>query len=149
MANKADFYVGRGPTAEWIGSISWDGYRDGIPQAIREAETEEAYRKAVSVFLKGRADAVTPEKGWPWPWDDSRGTNYAYSFKDGKVKGSCHGSSWWDARAAEPDHTTLKRGVARFPDMALTKKMTSSPMGEGILIVEKGTKRRKRRPKRP
>jgi len=145
MANKADFYVGDGPTAEWVGSVAWDGYRDGLPARVREAETEEEYREAVSAFLSGRADAVTPEKGWPWPWDDSRGTNYAYAFRKGKVMGSCHGSSWWDARKEEPDHTTLRRGVARFPDMALAKKMTSSPTGEGILIVEKGTRRRKLR----
>ena len=145
MANKADFYVGRGPTAEWVGSIAWDGYRDGIPGMIREAKTENEFREAVTVFLGGRADAVLPENGWPWPWDDSRATNYAYAFKDGKVCGSCHGSSWWDARKEEPEHTKLKRGVARFPDMSLAKKMTSSPDGGGILFVEKGAKRRKRR----
>jgi hypothetical protein len=145
MANKADFYIGRGPMAEWVGSIQWDGYRDGLPRTVLEAETEEEYRAAVASFLKGRADSVTPEKGWPWPWEDSRGTNYAYAFDEGEVWGSCHGSSWWKARKKEPEHTSLKRGIARFPDMSLVKKMTSSPDGGGILIIEKGAKRRRRR----
>lgn len=30
MSTRADFYVGRGAEAEWIGSISWDGYPDGV-----------------------------------------------------------------------------------------------------------------------
>lgn len=31
MGTRADFYVGRGTEAEWIGSIALDGYPDGIP----------------------------------------------------------------------------------------------------------------------
>jgi hypothetical protein len=30
MGTRADFYVGRGETAEYLGSIAWDGYPDGL-----------------------------------------------------------------------------------------------------------------------
>jgi hypothetical protein len=135
MASKADFYVGRGPRAEWLGSVGWDGLPAGIPDDIREAEAEGSYREAVTKFLKGRGDAVLPEQGWPWPWDDSSGTNYSYAFKRGQVWASCYGSSWWKAERPEPDHTTLRRKVARFPDMALHRKMDTEKGGRKRILV--------------
>ena len=41
MGTRADFYIGRGATAEWIGSIAWDGYPDGIPAPILEATDDD------------------------------------------------------------------------------------------------------------
>jgi len=135
MANKADFYVGRGPDAEWLGSVGWDGLPDGIPPAIRSATTEDDYRAEVAQFLDRRGDAVLPEQGWPWTWDDSSGTNYAYAMDKGRVWASCYGSSWWKAKNKEPDHTTLRRKVARFPDMALRRKMDANKAGRKRILV--------------
>ncbi|MFH1835312.1 MAG: hypothetical protein ABH851_03885 [Methanobacteriota archaeon] len=28
---------------------------------------------------------TSPEQGWPWPWEDSGTTDYAYAFEAGKV----------------------------------------------------------------
>lgn len=99
MGTRADFYVGN----EWLGSIAWDGYRiheateadaakEGKYQAdrvacwqIKSATDETAYRAAVAALLAINDDATTPVQGWPWPWEDSRTTDYAYVFGNGKT----------------------------------------------------------------
>jgi len=88
MGTRADFYIGTGKKAEWIGSVAWDGYlwaerKDGH-ENITEANTEAKFREAVAK-LSSRGDFTSPEMGWPWPWTDSAGTDYAYCFSDGKV----------------------------------------------------------------
>ena len=40
MGTRADFYVGKGKDSEWLGSIAWDWYPDGIPDNILDAESE-------------------------------------------------------------------------------------------------------------
>lgn len=42
MGTRADFYVGRGESAEWLGSIAWDGYPSGIDyqDVLRPADEE-------------------------------------------------------------------------------------------------------------
>ena len=85
MGIRADFYVGRGKSAEWIGSIAWDGYRDGIDKQILNCGSEGAFRHAVSAFLASRDDAIYPKDGWPWPWDDSSTTDCSYWFFDDRT----------------------------------------------------------------
>ena len=94
MGTRADFYVGTGENAEWLGSIAFDGYRiDEMKEpskdddstacwAIKTATDENAYREAVAKLLKVNDDATFPDDGWPWPWDDSHTTDYAYAFVD-------------------------------------------------------------------
>lgn len=91
MGTRADFYVGKGKSAEWLGSIAWDGYRSGVAGYILKAKTEANYRKAVEVFLKPRDDKRFPKDGWPWPWNDSGTSDCSYWFFDGKC---------WDAHGA-------------------------------------------------
>jgi hypothetical protein len=89
MGTRADFYVGRGKDAEWIGSIAFDGYEDGIPETILYAADEAMFRSEVSKLLDERDDATKPAQGWPWPWDTSDTTDCSYWFFDGKC---------WDVR---------------------------------------------------
>ena len=91
MGTRADFYVGKNEQAEWIGSIAWGGYEYDKDKnhPIAKAKTEKEYREAVKNELLSRDDATFPEMGWPWPWDNSGTTDYAYSFEDGKF--SCKG----------------------------------------------------------
>lgn len=42
MGTRADFYSGRGKTAEWLGSIAWDGTE--IPDEILYAHDDAMYR---------------------------------------------------------------------------------------------------------
>lgn len=138
MPSRADFYVGRGAEAEWLGSLAWDAYPKGLPDEIREATDEQVFRGHVETLLAGRGDSTTPEEGWPWVWDDSRKTEYSYAFdpKKGKAFASCYGSSWWQLARPEPDRTTLKRKAAIFPDMSLRNKIATNDDGKGVLIIE-------------
>src|SRR3954471_20378009 len=101
MGTRADFYVGRGKDAEWLGSIAWDGYT--IPDSIRRAKERGAYRKAVKRFLATRRDASLPKDGWPWPWDDSGTTDYAYAFDKKRTYASVFGGPWWSAKSEPKD----------------------------------------------
>ena len=131
MGTRADFYIGRGATAEWIGSIAWDGYPDGIPAPILNATDEDTFRAEVAALLSQRDDGTTPDMGWPWPWDDSGTTDYAYAFDGGQVYASNFGCSWWPATAEEPDDGQAKAAV--FPDMS-DRKATTFGKRSGVMF---------------
>jgi len=140
MGTRADFYVGRGENAEWLGSIAWDGYPDGIDTPVLEGLTEELYREAVQNFLDSRDDAAYPENGWPWPWEDSRTTDYAYAYEDGEVWASCFGSAWYDASTDfdwyDEDTDTERKPEgpkAVFPDMTHLQRVTYGKRS-GVLV---------------
>jgi len=98
MGTRADFYVGTGSQAEWLGSLAMDGYRiDEMEEGgktpdykacweIKTAKTEVDYRTAVAALLAINDDATLPAHGWPWPWDNSNTTDYVYAFVDGECK---------------------------------------------------------------
>jgi hypothetical protein len=85
MGTRADFYVGKGKNAQWIGSIAWDGYRSGIDDAVIKATTEDDFCAAVTRFFVDRDDVTLPVRGWPWPWNTSATTDCSYWFFDGHV----------------------------------------------------------------
>ena len=116
MGTRADFYVGSGETAKWLGSIGFDGYPTGIDKSIFEIDpertyqqNEETYRKSVNSFLESVDHGTLPTQGWPWPWPDSHLTDYAYTFVNGKVMCSRFGGEWFAIDLADPslgDQTT-------------------------------------------
>jgi hypothetical protein len=137
MGTRADFYVGRGITAEWIGSIAWDGYPDGIDKQVLGCQSPEAFKHAVADFLAPRRDKTLPEQGWPWPWETSSTTDFAYAFDAGVVYASCFGGQWFeciapDAEAPEDDVTTIK---AVFPDMSISKQREKFGAHSGIMVI--------------
>lgn len=119
MGSKADFYLGRGLEAEWLGSVEWDGLPAALPASLLASPSAEQYRSEVLSMVDARADGIDPTDGWPWTWDTSHGTSYSYAFDQGRVWACCYGSSWWKATQPEPDHTTLTRKAAKFPDMSI------------------------------
>ncbi len=136
MGTRADFYFGRGESAEWIGSIALDGYPDGIPILVRNSTTEDDFRKHVLGFIGSKNHGTTPEMGWPWPWPDSRSTDYAYAFDGGKVWASCFGHEWFDPLGSEPEIGDVKECI--FPDMTSRKNMPPMGSDRSGLIVAKG-----------
>lgn len=141
MGTRADFYVDRGEDAEWLGSIAWDAYPSGIAEHhVIECETEEDYRAAVTKMLEERDDATKPEQGWPWPWDDSCTTDYAYAFDGGRVWSCPFGHGWLLATEDEPDEETPEgeefwaQKQVTFPNM---KSIQNVDFGKrsGIMIV--------------
>lgn len=124
MRTRADYWVGRGKDAEWLGSTSWDGYPDGVPKLVIRAIDETNYRFLVADLLKDRDSATSPEMGWPWPWEDSSTTDYAYTWDDGIVWASCFGHNWFDPKQPEPEHSDIPPEPAVFPDMTSRQRVT-------------------------
>ncbi len=110
MGTRADYYVGRGENAVWLGSVAYDGHPDSQPFA--DITSEEAYRKAVTEELRCRNDATTPDQGWPWPWEDSNLTDYAYAYDLGQVFVTRFGHGWGVFPSPAEEETKLS-----FPNM--------------------------------
>lgn len=88
MGTRADFYVGRGENAEYLGSVGWDGHQENMLHL--ESKFEAQYRLNVK-------DLIDEQEGWtkwPWPWEDSHTTDYSYAFDDDRVWVSCFGTEW-------------------------------------------------------
>lgn len=143
MDEHADFYVGRGEGAEWLGSIIWNGrpkalafesegvtlpvlgqseitvssFRSLGGTKVLTATTEETFREGVKELAASRRDFITPEQGWPWLWPTSALTDYAYAFSEGVVYASRRGSEWFAV--------DLKRARAGEP----RKSATPAPAG--------------------
>jgi len=80
MGTRADFYVGiRDP--KWIGSIVRDGFPWNIPCKILIQNNPVMYEELVIEHL-AMIDGIIPSVGhtWPWPWEDSRMSDYSYFF---------------------------------------------------------------------
>ena len=164
MGTRADFYVGRGAQAEWLGSIAWDGYPDGIAprgeemerltpfsppshknvewpegQSLFDSTTEAEFRERLTRFFRYRDDVTLPADGWPWPWETSHTTDYAYAFDDGSVWTSCFGRPWVDARLPESsddnddDDNEPEGERPIFPDMTDRQNVTFGKRS-GVMI---------------
>ena len=133
MGARADFYVGSGDKAEWLGSVAWDGYEwDEKPDcALMKATDADAFRDAVSAALDGRDDATLPAQGWPWPWDDSNITDYAYMLVDGVVKAYYFGRETFINEAGE--HDAHEDKTADFPNMKALKNFTMGKRS-GVMV---------------
>jgi hypothetical protein len=83
MGTRADFYLLKEKTElQWVGSIAWDGYEiDGVEMAT----SEQGYLNIIQQVMSRRKDFTSPEKGWPWPWNNSKLTDEVYVFADGVV----------------------------------------------------------------
>lgn len=151
MGTRADFYVGRGEDAEWLGSIAWDGYPAGVfakadtPEVERgeylpdDIATEDHWCQAVAAWLGQRRDGTNPRQGWPWPWNDSRTTDYAYALDGGEVWASCFGRDWFKVAEGEPDDEDFGRQpkTAVFPDMTARKNVTYGSRS-GVMLLNSG-----------
>jgi len=136
MGTRADFYVGTGPSAEWIGSIAWDGYKEGIPGKILSSINEDEYRAAFADFIKCRDDGTSPEMGWPWPWNDSCTTDCCYAFVDGYVScgswGTLYTAAEWEEMEAgeEPNGTP-----GNFPNMKDRQNTVLCGSRSGLIVI--------------
>lgn len=144
MGTRADFYVGRGPSAEWLGSVAWDGHPDTrLPEL--DGSSEQAYRASVEAILAKEDHATRPADGWPWPWEDSRTTDYAYAFDAGEVWTACFGGRWLSKadqaeRAREEELDGIERMLedepprdSVFPNMKERQNVTFGQRS-GILV---------------
>lgn len=130
MGARADFYARNGEAIEWLGSVAWDGYlwAEQEDSAIREASTSDEFRCAVAAELAGRDDATLPIEGWPWPWDDSRTTDYAYLFDGDKGL-----RIFSFGREVNEDRETAEKWDG-FPNMAEQKNVQWGAKS-GVIVV--------------
>ena len=136
MGTRADFYIGRGLDAEWLGSIAWDGYPSGIAESVIESKDAEEFRASVKTFMTGRDDATTPEMGWPWPWGTSGTTDFAYAFDNGKVQASAFGGNWFDPHQEDGEGERIGGDEAAiFPDMSGRKNVALGGIRSGLIII--------------
>ena len=129
MGTRADYYIGKGESAEWLGSTALDGYPDGKPVGIVAAKTEEEFRSAVAA-LSGESDWSGPSDGWPWPWDDSCTTDFAYGWSDGAVWVARFGRPW-----AGGDDYDDNAPEMPFPDMSKRKNVQLGNKRSGMLLI--------------
>lgn len=139
MGTRADFYVGRGAEAEWLGSIAWDGYPVGVftgsDGLVLGIDTEDWWRGEVAKFIERRSDGTKPEMGWPWPWSDSGTTDFAYAFDEGQVWVCGFGSGWDALTTTDDDAYDDSYGPpAVFPDMTERKNVTRGSRS-GIMLI--------------
>lgn len=146
MGTRADFYVGRGEKAEWLGSIAWDGDAgsvfDGHELMLDRAVTlsEDDWRAWVARFLAERDDATLPSDGWPWPWDDSRTTDCAFAWDGGRVWQAAGRPERWYPVDPDDDYFGLPEDedgetgpLAVFPNMKDRKNVTLGPHS-GLIV---------------
>jgi hypothetical protein len=138
MGTRADFYIGRGEYAHWLGSIAWDGYPSGIDESVLTATSEDEFFGALYQFMKDRPDRTWAYRGWPWPWEDSSTTDYAYAFDGGKVWASCFGHEWFLAsegeKESEDDDETPSGKTAVFPQMKTDNHAPAGTKRAGNLV---------------
>ena len=138
MGTRADFYIGRGKDAEWLGSIAWDGYPEGIDHEILKCCSSEQFRTMVTAFIEGRSDGTLASRNWPWPWDDSGTTDYAYALDGNKVWAACFGHGWFDPLKEQPDREEnperFESLTCEFPDMSGSKNVRMDE-GSGCIFL--------------
>ena len=137
MGTRADFYVGR-VGGEWLGSIAHDGRPDNVQAAIgKSAETEDTWRASIAKCFGKRQSFTLPEQGWPWPWKNSRTTDYGYAWENGVVYVSCFGHEWFLLAEGEPGDSCEGDKVAVFPDMSARQIVTLGPRSGVIALGKK------------
>ena len=78
---KADFYVGMGKESEWIGSVSKCGEIWALSTQILIQVNKTMYEELVVEYINFCEGIVANHVcQWPWPWADSRMTDYSYIF---------------------------------------------------------------------
>jgi hypothetical protein len=113
VGTRADYYIGRGPDAIWLGSIAWDG-DPHTHEPLLAATTKDEFLEAVREHCRGRDDFTSPDDGWPWPWTDSHTSDYAYTFDDGTVwltqhePGPYTGKMVWCSVACYNEHAAVR-----------------------------------------
>lgn len=131
MGTRADFYAKEGDELVWQGSIAWDGYPSGIKKSVLEARSAKDFLSNLDAFLKTRDCTRRPENGWPWPWDDSCTTDYAYIFDGEKVVAYSFGYGPFDPNAEEPEWNEESGKTAIFPNMKHRANVTNG----GFIVI--------------
>lgn len=121
MSTRADFYIGMGKDATWLGSVGMDGDPKSIAEELSfTAQTtiadEDDWVESVAVVFRDHIEHTLPERGWPWPWDDSQTTDYAYTLFYGQVWVSNYGCRWMHLEDYLSKSPTIVQMLDNLPD---------------------------------
>lgn len=136
MGTRADFYVAREDGLEWVGSIAWDGYPEGIDADVLTATSADAFGLALETFFADRDDVTLPVQGWPWPWSNSNTTDHAYVLIEGEgVLFTTFGKhpSWAD-RFNEDGSPQAARATVAFPDLSASANVAAGARSGTIMV---------------
>lgn len=127
MGTRADFFIGIGPNAEWIGSTSYDGDPYSLGADPLKATSEAEFRAAIERMLADPERLVTrPEEGWPWPWRDFRTSDYGYAWDPERGAVASSGRAWVTERQLRDNSDCIYEGPRllddEVPDMSKCKK---------------------------
>lgn len=79
--DKADFYVGMGEDADWVGSVSKGGSIWYVPIELLIQVNRVMFEELAIDYIKSCNGIVANHIcQWPWPWNDSKFTPYSYIF---------------------------------------------------------------------
>jgi len=133
MGTRADFYIKKQNKMKWLGSIAWDGMPKRIDPEVLNSTSQQDFIVKLGEFFNKRDDATLPKDGWPWPWNDSNTTDYAYIFENNKVMASCFGEPLFDPLLPEPE-TNIIGEIINFPNMSKKKKVTFGKRS-GLIVI--------------
>lgn len=144
MGTRADFYIRTNPInepkpiLEWLGSVAYDGYPeefdDNAGILAMTASDPSEFRAAVSELLSKRDDATLPDRGWPWPWEDSLLTDFAYVFENGQVKIFNFGRPFDPSKNDDETNQNTPKAKGYFPDMSACKNVRFDK-GSGVIFL--------------
>lgn len=127
MGTRADFYVRMPGGLKWHGSVSYDGGdvaydEDGPAAAVRKATTADEFTAALDAYYHSAHGVRLASKGdgWPWPWNNSLTTDYAYVFDGDRVR---------IFNGAEDEHEN--KADFEWPDMSKIANVTDG----GFMIL--------------
>lgn len=135
MGTRADFYILEDDKDEmkWLGSIAYDGYpsHSGNPSVLRGIEDPDKYKREVRKIIKELDHGTSPKQGWPWDWNDSLQTDYAYLFADNSVYIHSSGDEKWIDMTAY----LIREDLPTFPNMKKKKKVARG-IRSGFLTLQ-------------
>lgn len=140
MGTRADFYEKKQEAElEWLGSIAFDGYIDGIAPSLLGATSAEKFHGELDQFFGGRDDVTFPKEGWPWPWDTSDTSDCAYCFNGERVVYYLGNAEWgepinWDEDEKKMPHPCT--WIHAVPNMKERKNVTRGKRS-GLIVISK------------
>jgi hypothetical protein len=142
MMERADFYVGMGESADWIGSISKGGSIWEIPTDIIIQVNRVMFEEMCIEYIKSKQGVVANHIcQWPWDWEDSRLTSFAYIFspEHEKVYVSIEGNDLMDPLKIVQGYSIIEANVMLgppiFPVMIETISIEEAENGSEITSI--------------